>query len=186
MTCPKCGAKLQETSLVCLNCKTFVLPNIPRKAEAAEPVVPEAKPSTDVFKNLMNFVQAETPSRETASHANRDGNYTQRENSAGQAAEPNINLRQFGARERETAPPQTSRKPRIQRFGSEDVVVAEEAAPAADPVTQDIEQDQADMDASEPDRTASPKNRSRRLLIGGGSAIIFIALAIVYYLYFYN
>lgn len=181
MTCPKCGAKLQETSLVCLNCKTFVLPNIPRKSESAEPVAPEAKPGTDVFKNLVNFVQAETPSRESANHPESGGDYQPRDNGAG----PDIDLRQFGSKERETAPPQTTRKPRIQRFGSEDVDIVAETAPSVDPVTSDFDRAEK-TDTPGPDRNESPTTRNRWMTIGGISAIIFVAIAIVYYLYFYN
>lgn len=183
MTCPKCGAKLQETSLVCLNCKTFVLPNIPRKAEAAEPVVPETKPGTDVFKNLMNFVQTETTSPETENLPENDGDYQTRENRATQSAGPDINLRSFGSKE--PAQAQAVRKPRIQRFGSEDVEVAEESGPAVESTAHDIHQDQPDANAPETHHAEPSKIRNRRLLIGGISAIAFVALAIVYYLFFY-
>ena len=183
MTCPKCGAKLQETSLVCLNCKTFVLPNIPRKAEAAEPVVPEAKPGTDVFKNLMNFVQTETASPETANLSEHDEDHQPRENGPAQSAGPDINLRQFGSKE--PAQVQPVRKPRIQRFGSEDVEVAEESAPVVESMANDIDQYQSDVNAPDTHHAEPSQIRNRRLFIGGVSAIAFIALAIVYYFFFY-
>lgn len=186
MTCPKCGAKLQETSLVCLNCKTFVLPNIPRKTEAAQPVVPEVKPGIDVFKNLMNFVQAETPPGETADQPQSGGSYQPRENGAGHNAGPDINLRQFGSGERDSAPPRAGRKPRIQRFGSEDVDFVEEEAPAADTVPHGPDRDQPDTDASSPEHAEPPRTRNRQLIVGGISAVVFIALVIVFYLYVYN
>ncbi len=181
MICPKCKTTLDDTSIVCMNCKAFVLPEIPRAEEPVEPKPSESR-ETDVFGNLVNFVKSDQGDQSSVTNEASDTPLGFTGNGKNNVHDADVEFHPIEVSQKEEP-----RRTRMKRFGSDEAETAtvaefEDLSFSEEGGGYRVESS-GETQASpqhQPQITVQPKKKWPMLVIAAG---IFISLAVAGYFY---
>ena len=181
MICPKCKTTLDDTSIVCMNCKAFVLPEIPRAEEPAQPRPSESR-ETDVFGNLVNFVKSDQGDQGSVTDKPSDTPLGFSGNGKNNTQDSDVEFHPIEVSQKEEP-----RRTRMKRFGSDDTETAtvaefEDFSFSEEGGGYRVESSGEENTAphSPPPITVQPKKKWPMIVIAAG---IFISLAVAGYFY---
>lgn len=182
MICPKCKTTLDDTSIVCMNCKAFVLPEIPRAEEPpAEPRVSESR-ETDVFGNLVNFVKSDQGEQSSVTDEPSDAPLGFTGNGKNNTHDADVEFHPIEVSQKEEP-----RRTRMKRFGSDETETATVAefedlsfSEEGGGYRVDSSGEHNEVPQNSPSIAVQPKKKWPMIVIAAG---IFVSLAVAGYFY---